>query len=76
VWVKITDSGAGLAPDQLDRIFDQFYQVEDHLTRRSGGMGLGLSIARGIVEQQGARLWAESPGVGQGSTFIFAFMKA
>jgi len=76
IWVKITDNGDGLATDQLERIFDQFYQVEDHLTRRVGGMGLGLSIARGMIKQQGGRLWAESPGPGKGSTFTFAFGKA
>jgi len=76
IWVRVSDTGDGLADDQLERIFDQFYQVEDHLTRRTGGMGLGLSIARGVIQQQGGRLWAESPGPNQGSTFTFAFTKS
>ena len=71
-WIKIQDTGFGLAQDQLDRIFDQFYQVEDHLTRKVGGMGLGLSIARGVLEAQGGRIWAESSGPEQGSVFFIA----
>jgi signal transduction histidine kinase len=71
-WIKIQDTGAGLASDQLEKIFDQFYQVEEHLTRKAGGMGLGLSIARGVLEAQGGRIWAESAGPEQGSAFIIA----
>jgi signal transduction histidine kinase len=56
----------------LERVFDQFHQVEDHLTRKAGGMGLGLSIAQAIVNAQGGRIWAESPGPDQGSTLFIA----
>ncbi len=69
VGVAIKDDGVGISPDSLERIFDQFYQVEDHLTREHGGLGLGLSIARGLVELHGGKIWAESPGPGKGSTF-------
>jgi signal transduction histidine kinase len=69
VGVAIKDDGAGIPPNSLERIFDQFYQVEDHLTREHGGLGLGLSIARGLVELHGGKIWAESPGPGKGSTF-------
>ena len=72
VWVKVTDTGVGIPADELERIFDQFHQVEDHLTRRAGGMGLGLTIARAVMEAQGGRVWAESPGPDQGSTFFIA----
>lgn len=71
-WLRVRDDGQGISTDKLERIFDQFYQVEDHMTRRHGGMGLGLSIVRGIAKSHGGRAWAESPGPGQGSTFIIA----
>jgi signal transduction histidine kinase len=68
-WVEIEDNGVGIPPSELENIFKEFYQVEDHMTRRVGGLGLGLSIARGIVKLHNGRIWAESKGEGQGSTF-------
>jgi signal transduction histidine kinase len=70
VWVTVSDTGVGIPPGDLERIFERFYQVEPHLNRRHGGMGLGLSIARGMVELHGGRIWAESV-VGRGSRFTF-----
>jgi signal transduction histidine kinase len=67
-WVTITDTGIGLAEDQLEHIFEKFYQVEDHMTRKHGGLGIGLSITRAMIEAQGGRVWASSPGLGQGAT--------
>ncbi len=72
VWLRVRDTGVGIPSEHLDRIFDQFHQVEDHMTRRHGGMGLGLSIAKALVEAHGGRIWAESPGPNQGSTFTIA----
>jgi signal transduction histidine kinase len=69
IRVDIRDNGAGIAPEEIERIFDQFYQVEEHLTRQHGGLGLGLAIARAIVELHGGSVWAESEGLGHGSTF-------
>jgi signal transduction histidine kinase len=68
-WVEVHDNGVGIPPNELENIFKEFYQVEDHMTRRVGGLGLGLSIARGIVKLHNGRIWAESKGEGQGSTF-------
>ncbi|MBN1965974.1 MAG: GAF domain-containing protein [Anaerolineae bacterium] len=68
LWIAVQDNGIGIAPEHLDRIFDEFFQVEDHMTRRYGGMGLGLSIARALVEANGGRIWAESDGMDQGCT--------
>jgi signal transduction histidine kinase len=69
VLVAVQDEGLGIPPDKLDLVFEQFYQVEDHMTRRYGGLGLGLAITREIVNLHGGRIWAESPGLGHGSTF-------
>lgn len=69
VWVRVQDTGAGLAAHELENIFFQFYQVEDPMTRAHNGLGLGLPIAKAIVERHGGRIWAESPGLGKGSTF-------
>lgn len=70
VLMSVSDTGPGISLADQRRIFDEFVQVEDHLTRRHGGMGLGLTIARGLVEAHGGRLWVESPGHnGFGATF-------
>lgn len=69
VMVSITDTGRGISEENLEKIFEVFYQVDDHMTRRYGGLGLGLSIARELVNLHGGRIWAESEGLGEGSTF-------
>ncbi|MBI3781170.1 MAG: GAF domain-containing protein [candidate division NC10 bacterium] len=68
--VQICDTGDGIPPEQLPRIFDKFYQVQLGIQAKAVGTGLGLSIAKGLVELQGGRIWAESQ-LGQGSTFCF-----
>ncbi|MBZ0310833.1 MAG: GAF domain-containing sensor histidine kinase, partial [Anaerolineae bacterium] len=72
IWIYVNDQGIGIAPEHLDRIFDSFFQVEDHMTRRHGGMGLGLSIAKAVVEAQRGRIWADSAGENQGATFYIS----
>ncbi len=67
VWVQ--DTGVGIPPEEIKRIFKGFYQIEPHTTRKHGGMGIGLSIARGLVDAHDGKIWAESPGPGKGSTF-------
>ena len=69
IKVTITDNGIGIPARDLAHIFERFYQVETHLTRRYGGMGLGLSVAKAMIELHGGRIWAESTG--RGSTFTF-----
>jgi signal transduction histidine kinase len=66
--VEIQDNGIGIPPDKLTRIFEQFYQIEDHMTRRYGGLGLGLAIARVLVDLHGGKIWAVSDGLGKGAT--------
>jgi signal transduction histidine kinase len=68
--VTVTDDGIGIRARDLPRVFERFFQVESHLTRRYGGMGLGLAVAKAMIELHGGRIWAESEE-GQGSTFTF-----
>jgi two-component system sensor histidine kinase VicK len=70
VKVTVMDDGIGIPSDDLPRIFERFFQVESHLTRKHGGMGLGLSVAKVMIEMHGGRIWAESEE-GKGSTFSF-----
>ena len=69
VQVAVTDTGVGLAPEALRRIFDPFIQTDERRDIRQGGLGLGLSIAREIVQLHGGSLTAWSPGLGMGSSF-------
>lgn len=70
VKVMVVDTGIGIPTDEQERIFDRFYQVESHLTRKHGGMGLGLSIAKAMVEMHNGQIWCESKE-GMGSLFCF-----
>ncbi|WP_369409255.1 sensor histidine kinase [Deinococcus arboris] len=67
VRLSVQDNGPGIPADQLERLFDRFYRLEDSRSRDQGGAGLGLSIARGIVDAHGGRIWLESES-GQGTT--------
>lgn len=70
VKVFVVDTGIGIPPGDVERVFDRFYQVESHLTRKHGGMGLGLSIAKAMVEMHGGQIFCESRE-GTGSLFWF-----
>lgn len=70
VKVSVIDDGIGIPTKDLPHIFERFYQVESHLTRKHGGMGLGLSVSKVMVEIHGGRIWAESVE-GKGSNFTF-----
>lgn len=75
-WMRVSDDGIGIPESELERIFDRFYQVENHMVRRHEGMGLGLSIVKAIAEAHEGRVWAESAGPDQGSTFTIALKTA
>jgi heavy metal sensor kinase len=67
----VSDTGAGIAPEQLAKVFDRFYRLDPARTRARGGSGLGLAICKELVEAHGGRIWADSvPGAG--STFAIA----
>ncbi len=68
--VRVADEGRGIPPEDLDRVFERFAQVEHADAKQKGGTGLGLAIARAIVLGHGGRIWVES-AVGRGSTFHF-----
>jgi signal transduction histidine kinase len=72
--VRVVDTGVGIPPEELPYIFERFYRVDKSRSRATGGTGLGLTIARRLVEAQGGRMRAESQ-VGRGSTFIFTLPK-
>lgn len=67
--IAVSDSGAGISPEFLPYVFDRFRQADGRTTRQHGGLGLGLAIARHLVEMHGGSVRADSPGLGLGSTF-------
>ena len=72
--VRISDTGVGIRPEDLDRIFDRFAQVDSSATRSHGGAGLGLDLVRRFVDLHSGRVWVESE-YGNGSTFFFTLPK-
>jgi signal transduction histidine kinase len=72
-WLQvcIQDTGIGLARDNFERIFKIFEQVDGSLNRRYEGAGLGLGLAKRLVELHGGKIWVESEGEGKGCTFCF-----
>lgn len=69
--VEVNDNGTGIPEDHLPHIFERFYRVDKSRSRAGGGSGVGLTIAKHLVEAHGGRIWAKSPGPEQGSTFTF-----
>jgi PAS domain S-box-containing protein len=70
IRIAIADTGSGIAPEFLPFVFDRFRQADSRSTRKHGGLGLGLAIARHLVEQHGGTIAAESAGIGQGTTIV------
>jgi len=76
IIVEVTDTGRGIEVSKLEAIFERFSQIDSSSTRRAGGVGLGLSIARSIIEMHGGRIWAESDGKnGSKITFVLPTQK-
>lgn len=70
VQIRVSDTGEGIAAEFLSHVFERFRQADSSKTRSHGGLGLGLAIVRHLVELHGGTVSAESPGIGQGATFI------
>jgi PAS domain S-box-containing protein len=71
VTVEVVDTGIGVDPALLPNLFDSFTQAESSLDRSRGGLGLGLALVKGIVENHGGQVWATSPGPARGAAFSF-----
>jgi len=68
--IRVRDNGIGVPPDVLGRVFEPFVQSDGSLARSEGGLGIGLTLVRSLVEMHGGRVEANSPGLGQGSEFV------
>lgn len=71
VTCEVTDTGIGIPPDQLVRIFERFYRVDKSRARSTGGNGIGLTIAKHLIQAHGGQIWASSEGDGHGTTISF-----
>jgi len=71
VAIRVKDQGVGISKGELKRVFKRFYRIPGPLTARQKGTGLGLFIVRSVAKRHGGKAWAESAGIGQGSTFVF-----
>ena len=76
VEIRVSDTGSGIHPDDLPYVFDRFYRADPSRSSQTGKMGLGLAIARALVQAQGGTIYVESPGRGQGTTFVLRFEPA
>ena len=74
VEVQVIDNGIGIDRENLAKVFEKFYQVDSSYTRAAGGVGLGLAIAKEIIETHGGKIWVESEGLGKGSKFCFTLL--
>ena len=73
IYISVKDTGIGIPPEYLANLFTRFYRVDKSRSRNAGGgSGIGLTIAKHLVEAHGGRIWVESTGEGQGSTFSFS----
>src|SRR4030095_5235871 len=71
----VRDTGIGIAPEAMDRLFQAFSQADSSTTRKYGGTGLGLAISKRLAELMGGRMWAVSDGERKGSTFLFSIVE-
>jgi signal transduction histidine kinase len=71
IEIAVADTGIGISPDDLQRLFQEFEQLEPSYTKRHQGSGLGLALCQRLVELHGGKIWASSEGEGRGSTFTF-----
>jgi len=71
ILIQVKDTGIGIPAEHLEYLFNRFYRVDKSRSRAGGGSGIGLTIAKHLIEAHGGRIWVESEGSGKGSTFSF-----
>jgi PAS domain S-box-containing protein len=76
VELRVRDTGIGMAPHELERVFEPFAQIDDTLARTGGGLGLGLTLVKGLVDLHGGHVLARSAGLGHGSEIVVTFPRA
>jgi signal transduction histidine kinase len=76
VVFRVTDTGVGIAAEHIPYLFERFFRVDRTSSHTADGSGIGLPVAKAHVEAMGGRIWAQSPGVGQGTTFFFTLLVA
>lgn len=76
IQIQIKDTGIGISSEHLSHLFTRFYRVDKSRSRAGGGSGIGLTIAKYLVEAHGGQIWAESDGLGRGSTFSFSLPRS
>jgi signal transduction histidine kinase len=72
IQVDVIDTGLGIRKEDMEKLFTKFFQGQDITTRKTKGTGLGLAICKEIIEKHKGKIWAESEGLGKGSTFSFS----
>ena len=72
--ISVSDTGIGIAPEEQEKVFEEFYQVSSNMADKTPGTGLGLPVTKSIVEMHGGRIWVESEGPDKGSRFIFTLL--
>jgi two-component system, OmpR family, sensor histidine kinase BaeS len=73
---SVTDTGVGIAAEHIPYLFERFFRVDRTSSHAAGGSGIGLPVAKALVEAMGGHIWAQSPGIGQGTTFSFTLLIA
>ena len=74
IQISIKDSGIGISKEHLPYVFTRFYRVDKSRSRKSGGSGIGLTIAKQLVEAHGGEIWAESSGENKGTTISLTLL--